>query len=58
VNTVMNFGFHKMLGKLLSICTTGGFSRKAQVHEARSLVWPIRLKDFLRLCNKYRRESR
>jgi hypothetical protein len=25
VNTVMNFRFHKMLGKLLSGCTTGGF---------------------------------
>jgi hypothetical protein len=31
VNTVMNFGFHKMLGNLSS-CTTGCFSRKAQLH--------------------------
>jgi hypothetical protein len=29
VNTVINLGFHKMLGS----CTIGGFSRRAQLHE-------------------------
>jgi hypothetical protein len=28
-----SFGFHKMLGKFLSSCKTGGFSRRAQLHE-------------------------
>jgi hypothetical protein len=30
VNTVIN---HRMLGRFLSSCTTGGFSRRAQRHE-------------------------
>jgi hypothetical protein len=33
VNTVMNFRVPKSGGKFLSSCTTGGFSRRAQLHE-------------------------
>jgi hypothetical protein len=33
VNTVMNFRVTKNSVKFLSGCTTGGFSRRAQLHE-------------------------
>jgi hypothetical protein len=33
VNTVMNFRVPENAGKFLSGCTTGGFSRRAQLHE-------------------------
>jgi hypothetical protein len=33
VDTVMNLRVPKNAGKFLSSCTTGGFSRKAQLHE-------------------------
>jgi hypothetical protein len=33
VNTVMNFRVRQIAGKFLSSCTTGGFSRRAQLHE-------------------------
>jgi hypothetical protein len=33
VNTVMNPRVPENVGKFLSSCTTGGFSRKAQLHE-------------------------
>jgi hypothetical protein len=33
VKTVMNLWVPKMTGKLLSSCTTGGFSRRARLHE-------------------------
>jgi hypothetical protein len=33
VNTVMNLRVPKNVGKFLSSCTTGGFSRRAQLHE-------------------------
>jgi hypothetical protein len=33
VNTVMNFRVPLNAGKFLSSCTTGGFSRRAQLHE-------------------------
>jgi hypothetical protein len=33
VNTVMNLRVPKITGKLLSSCTIGGFSRKAQLLE-------------------------
>jgi hypothetical protein len=37
VNTVMNLRVPQNVGKFLSSCTTGGFSRRAQLHEV-SLV--------------------
>jgi hypothetical protein len=33
VNTVMNFRVPKNVGKFLSSCTTGGFSRRAQFNK-------------------------
>jgi hypothetical protein len=33
VNTVMNLRVPKNAGKCLNSCTTGGFSRRAQLHE-------------------------
>jgi hypothetical protein len=33
VNTVMNVRVPSNVGKFLSSCTTGGFSRRAQLHE-------------------------
>jgi hypothetical protein len=33
VNTVMNFRVPRTAGKFLSICTIGGFSRRAQLRE-------------------------
>jgi hypothetical protein len=33
VNTVMNFRVPQNAEKFLSSCTTGGFSRRAQLHE-------------------------
>jgi hypothetical protein len=33
VNTVMNLRVPYNAGKFLSSCTTGGFSRRAQLHE-------------------------
>jgi hypothetical protein len=33
VNTILTFGFHKMLEISSSSCTAGGFSRRAQLHE-------------------------
>jgi hypothetical protein len=33
VNAVMNLRVPQNIGKFLSSCTTGGFSRKAQLHE-------------------------
>jgi hypothetical protein len=33
VNTVMNLPVPENSGKFLSTCTTGGFSRRAQLHE-------------------------
>jgi hypothetical protein len=33
VNTVMNLRVPQNVGNFLSSCTTGGFSRRAQVHE-------------------------
>jgi hypothetical protein len=33
VNMVMNLRVPKNVGKFLSNCTTGGFSRRAQLHE-------------------------
>jgi hypothetical protein len=35
VNTVMNLGVSLNGGKFLSTCTTGGFSRRSQLHEVR-----------------------
>jgi hypothetical protein len=32
MNTLINFRVPKNAGKLLSSCTTGGFSRRAQLH--------------------------
>jgi hypothetical protein len=32
VNTVITFGIQKNAEKVLSSCTTGGFSRRAQLH--------------------------
>jgi hypothetical protein len=32
VNMVMNFWLPQYVGKFLSSCTTGGFSRRAQLH--------------------------
>jgi hypothetical protein len=32
LNTVMNFRVPLNVGRLLSSCTTGGFSRRAQLH--------------------------
>jgi hypothetical protein len=32
VNTVMNFRVPSLVGKFLSNCTTGGFSRRALLH--------------------------
>jgi hypothetical protein len=32
VNTVMNLWVPQNIGKFLSSCTTGGFSRRAQLH--------------------------
>jgi hypothetical protein len=32
MNTAMNFPVPKNAGKFLSCCTTGGFSRRAQLH--------------------------
>jgi hypothetical protein len=39
VNTVMNLQFPCNVGKLLSSCATGGFSRRARRHEV-SYVYP------------------
>jgi hypothetical protein len=33
VNTVMNLRVLQNVGKFLSTCTTGGFSRRSQLHE-------------------------
>jgi hypothetical protein len=33
VNTVMNLRVPQNAGKFLSTCTSGGFSRRAQLHE-------------------------
>jgi hypothetical protein len=33
VNTVMNLRVPQNAGKFLNSCTTGGFSRRAQLHE-------------------------
>jgi hypothetical protein len=33
VNTVMNLRVPEKAGKFLSICATGGFSRRSQLHE-------------------------
>jgi hypothetical protein len=33
LNTVMNIRVLQNVGKFLSSCTTGGFSRRAQLHE-------------------------
>jgi hypothetical protein len=33
LNTVMNLRVSQNIGKFLSSCTTGDFSRRAQVHE-------------------------
>jgi hypothetical protein len=38
VNTVMNHQVPQNVGKFLSSCTTGSFSRKAQLHEVIYLV--------------------
>jgi hypothetical protein len=35
VNTVMNLRVPSNAGKFLSSCTTGAFSRRAQLHEVR-----------------------
>jgi hypothetical protein len=35
VNTVMNLRVPHNIGKVLSSCTAGGFSRRAQLHEVR-----------------------
>jgi hypothetical protein len=35
VNTVMNLRVPKNVGKFLSRCTIGGFSRRAQLREVR-----------------------
>jgi hypothetical protein len=42
VNTVMNLHVPQNSGKFLSSCTTGGFSRRAQIHEV-SLVSYVRI---------------
>jgi hypothetical protein len=33
VNTIMNLRVPQNVGRFLNICTTGGFSRRAQLHE-------------------------
>jgi hypothetical protein len=33
VNTVINLGIPQNVGKFLSSCTTGGFSRRARINE-------------------------
>jgi hypothetical protein len=37
VNTVMNLLVTQNAGKFLSRCTTGGFSRRAQLHEVNKI---------------------
>jgi hypothetical protein len=39
VNTVMNLRFPKNVGKFLSSCATGGFSRSAELRGVRKLFW-------------------
>jgi hypothetical protein len=38
VNTVMNLLIPQNAGKFLSICTTGGLSRRAQIHAVTYLI--------------------
>jgi hypothetical protein len=38
VNTVMNLRVHSNAGKFFRIYTTGGFSRRAKLHEVSYLV--------------------
>jgi hypothetical protein len=38
VNTIMNLGVPQNAGKFLNTCTTGGFSRKAQLHEVSYMI--------------------
>jgi hypothetical protein len=40
VNTVMNLQVPQIAGKFLSSCTTGGFSRRPQLHEVSYSVPP------------------
>jgi hypothetical protein len=40
VNTVVNIRVPQNVGKFLSSCTTGGFSRRAQLQEIK-LVWVV-----------------
>jgi hypothetical protein len=35
VSTIIKLGVSKNAGKFLSDCTTGGFARRAQLHEVR-----------------------
>jgi hypothetical protein len=37
LNTEMNLQIHYNVGKFLSSCTTGGFSRRAQLDEVRKI---------------------
>jgi hypothetical protein len=39
VNTVMNLQIPGNVGKFLSSCATGGFSRRAQLHGLSSEIW-------------------
>jgi hypothetical protein len=43
VNTVVNIRVPQNVGKFLSSCTTGGFSRRAQLQEIK-LVWVVLVK--------------
>jgi hypothetical protein len=38
VNTAMHLGVPQNVGKFLSTCTSGGFSRRAQLHAVSQLV--------------------
>jgi hypothetical protein len=43
VNTVMNLRVPLNIGKFLSSCTTGGFSRRAQLHDVSLVTFSINL---------------
>jgi hypothetical protein len=39
VNTILNLRVPQGVGKFLSSCTTGGFSRRAQLHKVSLVCW-------------------
>jgi hypothetical protein len=46
VYTVMNLRVPEIPGKFLSSCTTGGFSRKAQLHVVSQLFTYVKILSF------------